>query len=238
MQLTPPDEKERLLLVGKNGTGKSEVTYALEAAGKYRCTYFDWKGDCNPHQFDAAGQPFAVVKRGDDSWGFRNRRVVYRPAHGSFWRTDAGCAQILRRYLVRASHNYDSKRRRSREPRILIIPEILLFGPLTQQVLAEIASGARSLELGLWVETQRPRRIPIVIRSEAWRIYVFPLGYRDDELEVLKYAKGRLSLEQLAELDRASEEKPPRHPFIEIVLRSRQGGAIRVTLCPELKLAA
>jgi hypothetical protein len=236
--ITPPDEQERLLLLGKNGSGKSEVTYALEAAGRYRSTYFDWKGDCNPYPVDAGGQPFTIVRKGDDSWGFRNRRVVYRPAPGSHWRTDAGCAQVLNRYFVRAAHNYDSKRKRSREPRIIIIPEILLFGPRSQAAMAEIASGARALELGLWIETQRPRRIPVVIRSEAWRLYVFSLGYKDDELEVLKYAKGRLSLEQLAELDAASEAKPLQHPFIEILLRSKQGGPIRVTLCPELELAA
>jgi hypothetical protein len=236
--LIPPDEHERLLILGKNGTGKSELTFALEAAGKYHVIYFDWKGDCNPHRLDAAGQPFVIVKRGDDTWGFRNRRVVYRPPRGSAWRTDAACAAVLRRLIAQAERDYNPKTKRSRRPRLIVIPEILLFGPLAQAVMAEIASGARAFELGLWIETQRPRRIPVVIRSEAWRLYVFPLGYADDELEVLKYAKGRLQLEQLRELDRASEEKPARHPFIEIVLRSKQGGAIRVTLCPELELAA
>ncbi len=238
MRLIPPDEQERLLLVGKNGTGKSEITFALEAAGKYRCIYFDWKGDCNPHRLDAAGQPFKVVTKGDDAWGFRNRRVVYRPPHGSYWRTDPACAQVLRRIVAEAQRDYNPKTKRSRRPRLIIIPEILLFGPLAQAVMAEIASGARAFELGLWVETQRPRRLPIVIRSEAWRLYILPLGYYDDELEVLKYAKGKLQLEQLRELDRASEETPPRHPFIEVILRSKNGGPIRVELCPPLNLAA
>lgn len=233
MQIVAPDYVERIFIVGKNGVGKSELTYSLEAAGNYRQSiYFDIKGDCNPRP------PFTVVRRGDDWWGWRQRRIVYRPVPGSYWRSDAGWAQVLQRLFNRASQAYDHKRKRSREPFFIIIPEILLFGPKSQKVIADMASGARQLELGMFIETQRPRRIPVVVRSEAWRIYVFPLGYADDELEVLKYGKGRLTLAQLQELDAASEQKPAQHPFIEIRLRSKQGGPIRVTLCPELKLDA
>jgi hypothetical protein len=237
-RIQPPDEQERLLLLGKNGSGKSELTYELEWAGHYRSIYFDIKGDCTPRLVDVRGIPYKVVKRGDDSWGFKNRRVVYRPEPGSFWRTDAGWAQVLQREFDRAARQYDHKRKRAREPRLIIIPEILLFGSRAQKVIGDIASGARQLGLGLWVETQRPRRIPVVVRSEAWRIYVFSLGYEDDELEVLKYGKGRLSLEQLRELDRALEAKPPQHPFIEVILRSKTGGALRVRQCAELDLVA
>ncbi|HXJ28221.1 MAG TPA: hypothetical protein VNH17_21065, partial [Streptosporangiaceae bacterium] len=206
------------------------------AAGKYRSTYFDIKGDCTPRERDVAGVRCVVVKNGDDPQLFKQRRVVYRPAPGTFWRTDDGWADVLQRFFNRASRGYDHKRRRAREPRLVIIPEILLFGPRSQRVIGEIASGARNLQLGLWVETQRPRRIPVVTRSEAWRIYIFSLGYEDDELEVLKYGKGRLTLEQLRVLDQELEAIPPRHPFIEVILRSKSGGALSVRQCAELDL--
>jgi hypothetical protein len=231
VQLVPPEYVERLLIVGKNGVGKSELTYALEGNGNYRKTiYCDIKGDCTPRP------GFQLVRKGDDSWGLRARRIVYRPTPGTYWRSDAGWAQFLNRWFLHAHRSYDHKRKRSREPALIIIPEVLLFGPKSQQVIGEIASGARALELGLWCETQRPRRIPVVLRSEAWRIYVFPLGYEDDELEILKYAKGKLSLDDLRSLDEQVSPSDP-HPFYEIVLRSPQGAQISVRRCKSLALA-
>ena len=230
-RINAPEYVERLLILGKNGTGKSELTYALEQAGNYRhAVYFDIKGDCTPRP------PFNVVRKGDDRWGFRAKRVVYRPSPDSYWRTDEGWAGVLQRYFNNAAREFDHKRRRSRAPVLLIIPEIILFGPQSQKVIGDIASGARNLEVGLWVESQRPRRIPVVVRSEAWRLYVFTLGYEDDELEVLKYAKGKLALAQLRELDEASAARPPKHPFIEVLLRSKAGGGLSVRLCPELDI--
>ncbi len=230
MRLRPPEYVERTLIVGKNGTGKSELTYELEAAGNYRKSiYFDIKQDCNPRP------PFQVVRKGDDRWGWRARRIVYRPAPGSWWRTDAGWAAVLQRIFDTAGREYDAKKQRSREPVMVIIPEVLLFGTRSQRVIGELASGARKLQVGLIYETQRPRNIPVVLRSEAWRIYAFPLGYEEDEREVLKYTKGQLSIEQLRELDAAVTSADP-HPFYEILLRGEHGAQIRVTRCPSLAL--
>lgn len=230
MRLRPPDYVERVLIVGKNGTGKSELTYELEANGNYRKSiYFDIKQDCNPRP------PFQLVRKGDDRWGWRARRIVYRPAPGSWWRTDAGWAFVLQRIFDQAGRDFDPKRGRSRAPVLVVIPEVLLFGPKAQRVIGELASGARKLEVLLIVESQRPKRIPVVLRSEAWRLYVFPLGYEDDELEVLKYAKGKLTLEQLRELDDVVSEADP-HPFYEIVLRGEHGAQITVRRCPSLAL--
>jgi hypothetical protein len=228
VRIVPPEYVERVLILGKNGTGKSEFTFALEAAGNYRqVIYLDIKGDTSPRR------PFTVVTKGDDWWGWRQRRIVYRPARGSFWHSDTGWAQILERLISRAVREYDHKRKRSRAPFLVVVPEVLLFGAKAQRVIGEIASGARQYELGLWCETQRPRRIPVVIRSEAWRLYVFPLGYEDDELEVIKYTKGRLTLEEFRELDEAVSKDDP-HPFFEIVLRSPHGAHIQINRCRSL----
>jgi hypothetical protein len=232
VQIVPPDYVERLLILGKNGTGKSELTYQLEGAGNYRQSIFlDYKGDCTPRP------PFTVVRKGDDWWGWRQRRIVYRPVRGTYWHSDAGWQQVLERLFKKAVDAYDHKRKRSRDPFIVVVPEILLFGPKAQRVIGEMASGARQYQLGLWVETQRPRRIPVVLRSEAWRIYCFSLGYEDDELEVLKYGKGKFSLEDLRELDDAVTTDDP-HPFLEIVLRTQSGAQITVRRCPSLEVPA
>jgi hypothetical protein len=225
--IQPPSYYERLLILGRNGSGKSELTYAIEAGGNYRQSiYMDHKGDTEPRP------PYKLIKRGDER--LHDKRIVFRPEPGSYWRTDAGEAQFVNRLFLEARRAYDHKRKRSRAPRILIIPEILLFGPLAQKALGEVASAARQYELGLWVETQRPRRIPVVIRSEAWRLYIFALGFSDDEEEVLRYAKGRLSMADL----RHGDDDPRDHSFFELLLRNQAGAGISVRRCDPLQLAA
>ena len=231
MQIVSPDYVERLLIVGANGTGKSELSFELEAGGNYqRAIYIDHKGDCTPRP------PFTLIKKPDERWGWRHRRIVYRPAHGSHWHSDAGFEGVLQRLFHQAVRAYDHKRQRSRDPFIVVIPEIMLFGTRSQKVIAEMASAGRKYELGLWIETQRPRRIPVVVRSEAWRIYAFPLGYEDDELEVIKYGKGRLSLDAFRQLEDSITKDDP-HPFYEIIKRTQQGAQISIRRCASLELA-
>src|SRR5260370_37807755 len=111
----------------------------------------------------------------------------------------------------------------------------MLFGPRAHRLSREMASGMRAMEPGLWIETQRPKRIPVVARSEAWRIYAFPLGYEDDEDEVLKYAKGRLSIDAFRELE-DSISKEDAHPFYELIRRTEEGARISVRRCGTLAL--
>lgn len=212
-----PSYEERLIIVGANGSGKSRLTNLLQRVGNYRRTFWlDLKGDVVPEV------EHSVVKDPSE-WAFTHaRNVVFRPAPGSYWRTDRGIAEVLTRVLSASSRAFDSKRKRSRAPILVIIPEILLLGPLAQRVVAEMASGARALELGLWVETQRPLRIPVVTRSEAWRWYIFPLGYEDDERHILKYAKGALTLEQLRAGDEHTRATGERW-FYELLLRKPDG---------------
>jgi len=231
--IVPPGYKERLLIVGENGTGKSELSYMLDLYGNYRkLIYIDYKGDCEPRG------PFTLVTKPDDRWGWsRGRRIVYRPRRGTYWHSDRGFEIVLTQVLHQAVRAYDNKRKRSREPVIVVIQEILLFGPRSQKVIGEMASGGRQLELGLWIETQRPKRIPVVARSEAWRIYAFPLGYLDDEDEVLKYAKGRLSIDAFRRLEDSISKEDP-HPFYELIRRTEEGARISVRRCGSLELPA
>jgi hypothetical protein len=233
MVIQPPEYQERLLIVGENGTGKSELSFMLDRFGNYRkVIYVDHKGDCVPR-----GE-FRLVTKPDDRWGWsRGRRIVYRPAHGSYWHSDRGFELVLERLFHQAVRAYDHKRRRSREPFVVIIQEILLFGPRSQKVIGEMASAGRNYELGLWIETQRPRRLPVVCRSEAWRIYAFPLGYQDDEEEVIKYAKGRLSIDAFRELEDSISKQDP-HPFYELIRRTKEGAQISVRRCGSLELPA
>lgn len=66
--------------------------------------------------------------------------------------------------------------------------------------LMSSAITGRSLDLGLDLNSQRPSGIPVEIRSEAWRMYVFYLGDSDDMKAVLRYAQGSLTYDDLEDL--------------------------------------
>ena len=53
--------------------------------------------------------------------------------------------------------------------------------------------------VGLWVSSQRPKWIPVEVRSETWRWYVFFLDYDEDAKEMVKYTHGRISVDELQE---------------------------------------
>jgi GTPase SAR1 family protein len=187
-RLSHPSYEERLLVLGENGTGKSVLLRELLGSGYARSYSFDFKGDFEPIQ------AHTIVRKPDDR-GWRDRHVVYRPRPE--FRTPAHVEEVLWWLYNRAQRTYDEKRHHQREPFILLVDETYLFG--RSHALASIAVAGRALGIGLWCGSQRPRNIPVPVRSEAHRIYLFPLGYTEDEVEALKYTKGQLTLEQLRE---------------------------------------
>jgi hypothetical protein len=92
--------------------------------------------------------------------------------------------------------------------------------------LAGSAISGRSLEMGFILSSQRLSWIPVEVRSEYWRMYVFYLSSQDEEKEVIKLAKNRLTLAQLEALGAD-------YSFYE--LKRVQGGLINVTHFPKLK---
>lgn len=85
------------------------------------------------------------------------------------------------------------------------------------QYLAALAVAGRSLGVGLWCASQRTKWIPVEVRSEAWRWYVFYLADEEDEEEVVKFAKGRLTIAELRAYCRE-------YGFIELRRAARGGG--------------
>lgn len=93
--------------------------------------------------------------------------------------------------------------------------------------LSSIAVSGRSLEIGLWLTSQRLAWIPVETRSEAWRIYIFYLASEEDEKEVIKLTKRRLSLDQLNALSADFS-------FYEI--KRGTGGILQVTKFPPIQV--
>lgn len=214
--LEPPDYKERVLIVGANGSGKSVLASALLGSGYDSWFVIDSKGDFEPPK------PYRIVRHPDD-WRLRvwpNVPTLYRPRPE--YNNGPWLDEMLRRLYVRAV-KYGK-----RHPFIVYVDEALYLARTKHvQWLAALAVSGRSLRVGLWVSSQRPVWIPVEVRSEAWRWYVFYLSYQQDEEEVLKYSKGRL---QLPDLQSLSVD----HSFYE--LRRGKGGKVGAMRFPAMRL--
>ena len=149
------------------------------------------------------------MKEPDDSFGWKNERVLYRPSPE--YRTRYWLEAVFRRLYNRAS------KIGKRKPFIVYVDESLLIAKLgAVRYLAALAVAGRSLGVGLWTASQRTKWIPVEIRSEAWRWYVFFLSDEEDEKEVAKFTKGRYTVEDIRRYCR-------NYAFIEI-MRAHQGG--------------
>ena len=178
--LEPPPYAARVLFLGANGSGKSMLASAMLASG-YRWVVIDSKGDF------PAPRPFRLVRSPDDwHWRWPADHMLYRPRPE--WNRGAWLDEVLRRQFVRA------QREGRRRPFVVYVDEALYLARTGHvQWLSALAVSGRSLGVGLWVASQRPRWIPVEVRSEAWMTFVFYLQHRADEKEVVADSKGLLS---------------------------------------------
>lgn len=214
MQLSLPKYDERVLFVGSNGTGKSILAARLLAQFP-RYVVIDVKGDV-PIEGTVLTSPT------DIRWRFA-KRIVYRPRRQ--WMFPEAHRYVLDRLYERA------RGIRSREDKrfVLYIDEALyLANEGARRPLISLAVTTRSLGMGLWGSAQRPRTIPVEMRSEAWRWYVFSLGYEEDEKEIARYTKGELTAEEL----RVGTEQ---YSFYEIMRKSGSTG-LKITHYPPLRI--
>ncbi len=198
--LQPPDYEERVLFLGTNGTGKTRLEEELLWAGNYpRWTVVDWKGDFQPIG------PHVRTERPpwDDRRSWSQDRVLYQPR--TQWDRAAGSIdQVLLWVFAQAQDAYDRKRRRSRRPRVLVVTEAYRLSRTRHiQGLSDCAVSGRALDLGLWLDSQRPVWLPVETRTEAWRWFLFYLSKGKDREEVLDYFSDALTLD---DIERAKEQ--------------------------------
>lgn len=183
--LTLPTYKARVIFLGANGCGKSELAGHMLVAGEYDYVAIDTKGDFSPpHEH--------IVIRTPTDWRWRvgYRHIVYRP--NPEFMDARSLAEVLRALYMRGRSSG------KRKPFVVYIDEALAVCKLgAAKWLQIIAVSGRGLNMGLWIATQRPRQVPVETRSEAWIWYVFFLTYDEDEEEVTRYAKGQLTVDDL-----------------------------------------
>ena len=175
-----PSYQERVFFLGANGSGKTVL--AAEMIRPYpRAVVLDIKYD------------FPIPWEKDEY-------VVTTKPPGGFWLLDPW--QSSHHVIYRPSPPHDSgpsitkfldamfargRREGKKQPFILYLDE----GGWTayagaRLAMARLAIAGRSLGIGLWISAQRPKGIPVEVRSEAWRTYVFYLRKEDDRKELLQ----------------------------------------------------
>lgn len=212
-QISLPSYQERVLYCGSNGSGKTVLaTNMLQHYERY--VVIDVKGDVKI--------PGVVIKKPKDIRWRLAKRIVYRP--------DAKYMNKSDYYTVLYNLYQRAKRRGKRRPFIVYIDEALF---LTMQgcarPLASLAVATRSMGMGFWCASQRPRNIPVEIRTEAWRWYIFYLSDIQDEQEIERYTKGRIKAKDL-------EQGTMSYSFYEIRRGEDSMGRLDVAHYPPLAL--
>jgi hypothetical protein len=209
--------------MGVNGGGKTTLAKALLDSPLYpRVVILDPKGDftlSSPHTILHSPRDWRWDGFFHHQW--RPDKIIYRPDVG--WDNKDAYEYILYRLFERA------RQEGRKNPFIIYIDEMLYLAKLgAVKRVSTLAVSGRSLNVGLWISSQRPKWIPIELRSEAWRWYIFPLGYEEDEKEVVAYTKGQITMQDLRNF-------PHDFGFWE-TKRNKSGGKIVATYFPPLKL--
>lgn len=229
--ITLPGYNERIFIVGANGSGKSYFVAKLFDQLP-RWVVIDLKGDFgedidldkratvirDPHDRRWARFPAGVAHSG---W-MAISRVIYRPRVRDWASVD----DLIGR-LFETAQRLKKRYGKGHQYRFfLYCDEGLLQSRKRNTVnLAGAAVSGRSIELGLAVTSQRLSWIPVEVRTEVWRLYVFYLSSIDEEKEVMKLTKNQLSLEQLEALGADFS-------FYEI--RRQPGGLVHVQHFPRI----
>lgn len=225
-----PSYKERVFFLGANGSGKTELS-SLMLAAYPRAYILDVKYDFpvpwpegtykifdTPPNVGGFRAWFASTF-GGKSWE-RAERVIYRPKppyDSGPWIT------YWLDWLFRRARKQGKKK-----PFIVDLDEgawAAYNG--AKAAMSRLAIAGRSIGIGLWITSQRPRGIPVETRSEAWRWYVFYLRSRDDRKEVVDYLDKQISEEDLS-------STTENYQFWEV--RRGEGGRMNYRLMPPIKI--
>lgn len=217
-----PSYQERVIFSGANGSGKTILASTL-AQYYPRVIVLDVKGDFPipwADGFQIRTKPPGTGFLNALQWRFGKQRIIYRP--GIKYDTGEAIARFFDWNYRRA------QRERGRSPRIIYVDEgawVSYAG--AWRSLARLLISTRSLKLGVWLSSQRPKGIPVEARSEAWRWYVFYLRSRDDRKEVVSYLDHRISEYDL-------ESTTENYQFWEI--KRGEGGKMSYRLLPPIRL--
>jgi energy-coupling factor transporter ATP-binding protein EcfA2 len=226
VDLSPPEYSERILFLGETGCGKTTLARAFLNAGYPRYVVIDTKGD---FPLTPAMEEVVITSPLDKRWKRPPDRTIFRPSaqHAS----GPWLSYVLGLCYGRA------QREGKRKPFLVYVDEgFFLARQGHTQWLSGLAVSGRSLGVGLWVSSQRPRWIPTEIKSEAHRTYVFHLGYEEDELEMLKVMKMGIGADAKRRGLALIQEATENYAFLEIARDRAKAGHRTIRRCPPITI--
>lgn len=128
----------------------------------------------------------------------KEERIIYRPSKERYLKNgrltneseDADCQEAFFQYV------FDGKRRR-----VYVDECSSLLGEVRPNAyLKWCLTQGRELGISTVCATQRPVSIPVITMSEASKMYIFRLNWRDDQKRVEELTGGRVTVAEQAEL--------------------------------------
>jgi hypothetical protein len=217
--LQVPDYHERVLFLGDSGTGKTELLRRF----LYYTNAERWLVLDNKRSFEPIGQPNRdyVIVSTPYGWRWWFPRIVFRPNRE--YNTGAWGAWVLEREYEKQVQLPKDKR----EGKLIVIDEALWLAKAgASDTLGRVQVTVRELKIGTWLCSQRTRWIPLEVKANATYIIVFPLGEEEDERDVIRMSKGRLTLADLRNLP----------DFGFWVIRKFPGGRMEIHRFPGISL--
>jgi hypothetical protein len=192
--LKAPDFHERVLLLGDSGTGKTELLRQfLYYTNAERWLVLDNKRSFEP--IGKANRDYVIVQT-PTGWLWNYPHIVFRP------RREFNTGQWGSYILEREYEKQVQTPKHKRQGKLIVIDEALWLAKAgAADTLGRVQVTVRELQIGMWLCSQRTRWIPLEVKANATYIIVFPLGEEEDEKDVVRMTKGRLTVADLRDLE-------------------------------------
>lgn len=178
--IKPPALGKHQVFCGRTGSGKSELCQRVL------------------HSYGNDIRIFCIDP--DDSVDLKNSKTVHSPTAAKFWFKIYNRIRYVptREYFDRETWEelfdwlLNTSTKKKPNPMIIHINEIyrLGYGASFPQSLPVTMTTARKRKISMFIETQRPKAIPIPVLTEASRIYLFVLRRPDDRKYIAGYIGG------------------------------------------------
>lgn len=200
--ITIPPLGKHLVFMGMTGTGKSELCTRMINASGDDIRIFSIDVD---NSVELKGSKKCTTPTQVKFWFNFYKKIRYVPLKEFRNRDDW---EELLEWLASTS----SKKKPN--PMIIHINEIyrLGYGNDFPKELPVIMATARKQKISMYIETQRPKSIPVPVLTEASRIYVFMLKRLEDRKYLAGYVGGNDTKEFLNMLSNQKKD----YSFIEI----------------------
>ena len=192
-----PSYQTRVFFCGTTGSGKTVLASQMLAPYPSAVVLdVKWDFPIPWEHYTVVDKPPGIGFLNSLKWRFGSRHIVYRP------RPPYDSGQWISHCLERM---FDRGRRaRGADPFVLYVDEGAWVGYSgAWNALARLVITGRALNIGVWIGSQRPFRVPREIKSQAGLWLIFYLSALEDRQEVVKHLGGKVTEEQFEQTTKA-----------------------------------